>query len=123
MTRERILTLESRRFKAMCAGDADALDELLHRDLIYTHSSGRVDSKASYTRGIRDKHWDYRAIASSDERVAVYGGTALIHCRLRFDLKLDGVPKAIDTVALTVWIEDAGRWQVAAVQSTPRPKE
>lgn len=123
MSREQILALEQRRFKAMCAGDADALDELLHRDLMYTHSSGRVDSKASYTRGIRDRHWDYQAIESSDESVSVYGGTALVHCRLRIDLKLQGVPKTIDAVALTVWIEDAGRWQVAAVHSTPTPKE
>lgn len=123
MTGEQILALESRRFKAMCAGDADALDELLHRDLMYTHASGRIDSKASYLRGIRDKFWDYRAIESSDERVAVYGSTALIHGRLRFDLKRLGVPRAIDTVALTVWIEDAARWQAIAVHSTPVLKE
>ena len=123
MTRDGILELEQRRFKAMCAGDADALDELLHRDLIYSHSSGRVDSKASYTRGIRDKHWDYQAIKSSNETVSVYGGTALVHCHLKINLKLQGVPKTIESVALTVWIEDAGRWQVAAVHSTPAPKE
>lgn len=122
MTKDEILALEQRRFKAMCAGDAGALDQLLHRDLMYTHSSGRVDSKASYTRGIREKHWDYQAIKSSDESVSVYGGTALVHCRLQIDLKLQGVPKTIDSVALTVWVEDAGRWQVAAVHSTPQPK-
>jgi ketosteroid isomerase-like protein len=122
MTKDQILALEQRRFKAMCAGDADALDELLHRDLVYTHSSGAVDSKASYTRGVREKKWDYRSIKSSDETVSVYGGTALVHCRLQIDLKREGVPKTIDAVALTVWIEDAGRWQVAAVHSTPRPK-
>lgn len=122
MTNDQILALEQRRFKAMCAGDADALDQLLHRDLMYTHSSGRVDSKASYTRGIREKHWDYQTIQSSNESVSVYGSTALVHCRLQIDLKLDGVPKTIDSVALTVWIEDAGRWQVAAVHSTPCPK-
>ena len=123
MTGEQVLALEQRRFKAMCAGDADALDELLHRDLMYTHSSGRIDSKASYLRGIRDKVWDYRAIDSTDERVAIYGGTAFIHCRLRFDLKRLGEPRVIDTVALTVWIEDAGRWQAIAVHSTPVPKD
>ena len=52
MTRDQILALEQRRFKAMCAGDVGALDELLHRDLKYTHSSGVVDSKASYLRAL-----------------------------------------------------------------------
>ena len=119
MTKDQILALEQRRFKAMCAGDADALDELLHRDLMYSHSSGAVDSKASYTRGIREKFWDYHSIESSDETVSIYGGTALIHCRLQISLTRQGVPKALDLVALTVWVEDAGRWQVAAVHSTP----
>jgi ketosteroid isomerase-like protein len=121
MTKEQILALESRRFKAMCAGDADALDELLHDDITYTHSSGRVDSKASYTQGIRDKHWIYQTIESSDASVSVYGGTALIHCRLRIDLKLDGVPKTMELVATTVWADDGG-WKCIAVHSTPAPK-
>ena len=56
MTRDQILALEQRRFKAMCAGDVGALDQLLHRDLKYTHSSGAVDSKASYLRGVGEKH-------------------------------------------------------------------
>ncbi len=121
MTKEQILALESRRFKAMCAGDADALDELFHDDLTYTHTSGRVDSKASYTQGIREKHWIYQSIDSSDETVSVYGGTALIHCRLRINLKLDGVPKTIESVATTVWVDDGG-WKCIAVHSTLRPK-
>ena len=122
MTADQILALEQRRFKAMCAGDVGALDELLHRGLIYTHSSGAVDSKESYLRGLRDKVWDYHSIKPSNERVSVYAGTALVHCRLSIDLTARNVPKLIDAAALAVWIEDAGRWQVAAVHSTPHPK-
>jgi uncharacterized protein DUF4440 len=122
MTADQILALEQRRFKAMCAGDVGALDELLHRDLTYTHSSGAVDSKESYLGGVRDKLWDYHSIKMSDERVSVHGGIALVHCRLNIDLTARNVPKVIDAVGLAVWIEDAGRWQVAAVHSTPHPK-
>ena len=35
VTRDGILELEQRRFKAMCDGDADALGALLHTDLTY----------------------------------------------------------------------------------------
>jgi ketosteroid isomerase-like protein len=123
MTRDQILALERRRFKAMCEGDAGALDELLHRDLTYTHSTGAVDRKDSYTSGVRERLWDYRSIKTSDEIVSIHGGTALIHCRLRIDLTVKDVPKTVDSVALTVWVEDAGRWQVAAVHSTPYPQQ
>ena len=123
MTRDQILALEQRRFKAMCAGDVGALDELLHRDLKYTHSSGVVDSKASYLRGVGEKLWDYQKVRTSGEIVSIYGGVALVHCRLQIDLKVTDVPKSVDSIALTVWIEDEGRWQVAGVHSTAYPKQ
>ena len=120
--RQEILALEQRRFKAMCAGDVGELDRLLHRDLKYTHSSGMADSKESYTRGVGEKLWDYQSIKTSNEVVSVYGETALVHCRLQIDLKVRDVQKQVDSLALTVWIRDEGRWQVAAVHSTAYPK-
>ena len=121
MTRDGILELEQRRFKAMCDGDADALSALLHDRLTYTHSSGAVDSKESYTRGVREKVWDYHSITPSDAKVSMKGNAAVVHCRLRFDLTARGVPRIIETVALAVWVDDGG-WTCIAVHSTPAPK-
>ena len=123
MSKDHILALEQRRFKAMIAGDAGELETLLHRDLKYTHSSGAVDSKDSYTRGVREKLWDYQSIKTSSETVSVHDDTALVHCRLQIDLEVKGAPRQVDSIALTVWIKDEGRWQVLAVHSTPDPKE
>ena len=122
MSKDDILALEQRRFKAMIAGDAGELETLLHRDLKYTHSSGAVDSKDSYTRGVREKLWDYQSIKTSSETVSVHDDTALVHCRLQIDLEVKGAPRQVDSIALTVWIKDEGRWQVLAVHSTPYPK-
>ena len=119
---DEVLALEQRRFKAMIAGDAGELEKLLHPDLKYTHSSGAVDSKESYIRGVREKLWDYRSIDTDNAVMTVYGDTALIHCRLRIDVEVKGVPRQVDSVALTVWIKDEGRWQALAVHSTPHPK-
>ena len=123
MSKDDILALEQRRFKAMIAGDAGELETLLHRDLKYTHSSGAVDSKDSYTRGVCEKLWDYQSIKTSSETVSVHDDTALVHCRLQIDLEVKGAPRQVDSIALTVWIKDEGRWQVLAVHSTPDPKE
>jgi len=123
MSKDDILAMEQRRFKAMIAGDAGELETLLHRDLKYTHSSGAVDSKDSYTRGVCEKLWDYQSIKTSSETVSVHDDTALVHCRLQIDLEVKGAPRQVDSIALTVWIKDEGRWQVLAVHSTPYPKE
>ena len=121
MTRDGILELEQRRFKAMCDGDADALGALLHDRLAYTHSSGAVDSKESYTRGVREKLWDYKSIKASNPTASINGNAALVHCRLRIDVTVGGVPKVVDSVALAVWVDDGG-WKCIAVHSTPAPK-
>jgi hypothetical protein len=121
VSRDEILALEQGRFKAMCAADLAELGRLLHRDLQYTHSSGVVDSKTSYLRGVQGKLWTYQDIKTSNETVSFYGKTALVHCRLQIDLKVKDVQKHVDSLALTVWVEDEGRWQVAAVHSTPHP--
>ena len=121
MTKDGILELEQRRFKAMCDGDAAALSALLHDDLTYTHSSGAVDTKESYTRGVREKLWDYQSIKASNATVALHGNAALVHCRLRIDVTVAGVPKVVESVALAVWVDDGG-WRCIAVHSTPAPK-
>jgi hypothetical protein len=121
-TNDEVLAMDERRLKAMIAGDIGELEKLLHRDLKYTHSSGLVDSKDSYIRGVREKLWDYQSIRTSNEAVSVYGETALVHCRLQIDLEVKGTPRQVDSLALTVWIKDEGRWQVLAVHSTPHPK-
>ena len=122
MTKDGILELEQRRFKAMCDGDAAALGALLHDNLTYTHSSGTVDSKESYTRGVREKLWDYQSVKASNETVSIVGSsTALVHCRLRIDVTVGGVPKVVESVALAVWVDDGG-WKCIAVHSTPAPK-
>lgn len=122
MTADEILALEQRRFDAMIAGDAGALEALLHRDLRYTHSSGAVDTKESYVRGVREKLWDYRSIKTSNEAVSLYGDTAIVHCRLQIDLLVRDAPRQVDSLALTVWVKDGGRWQAVAVHSTAHPK-
>jgi hypothetical protein len=44
-----ILALEDRRYAAMCGGDFAALEAMLHDELLYTHSSGLTDTKATWS--------------------------------------------------------------------------
>jgi hypothetical protein len=43
-----ILALEDKRYAAMCGGDFAALESMLHDELLYTHSSGLTDTKATW---------------------------------------------------------------------------
>ena len=118
---EAIRELEEQRYAAMLAGDVATLEELLDDALTYTHSSGVVDTKASYIAGVRDKVWEYKTIARENERVVIRGGCGLVFCRLKIDLNVRGAPKKVDSNALAVWVEDGGRTRLVAVHSAGIP--
>ena len=121
MTKDELRKLEDRRYKAMCDADAKALDELLADSLVYTHSYGGADSKASYLDGIRSKKWLYRKIERPREDIQLHGDCAVITGQARIELLSDGKPKTLNSAYTNVWIKGAKGWQMVAWQSTPLP--
>jgi hypothetical protein len=121
MTEDQVRGLEEQRYAAMVAGDVATLDRLLDDALTYTHSSGVVDTKASYIGGVRDKVWEYKTIARENERVVVRGDCGLVFCRLKIDLNVRGAPKKVDSNALAVWVRDGAAARLVAVHSAAVP--
>ena len=121
MTEEQVRGLEEQRYAAMLAADVASLEGLLDDALTYTHSSGVVDTKASYINGVRDKVWEYKAISRENERVVVRGSCALVFCRLRIDLLVRGAPKKVDSNALAVWVQHGQQCRLVAVHSAAVP--
>jgi ketosteroid isomerase-like protein len=116
-----ILALEGRRYAAMTAQDAAALAQLLHDDLVYTHSSAIIDTKQSYVEGVRSGKFRYRKIERSEEKVRVYGDSALVTGRAAIEVEVDGKPKSLKLRYLNVWVKQAGAWKMVAWQSTSIP--
>ena len=121
MDKESIRQLEDRRYRAMCDADVAALEALLADTLVYTHSYGGADSKASYLDGIRSKKWLYRKIERLEEKIQVHGDCAVITGRVRIELLSEGKPKTLNSAFTNVWIKGAKGWQMVAWQSTPLP--
>lgn len=119
MTKDELRKLEDRRYKAMCDADAKALDELLADSLVYTHSYGGADSKASYLDGIRSKKWQYRKIERPKENIQLHGDCAVVTGQVRIELMSEGKPKTLNSAYTNVWIRGTKGWQMVAWQSTP----
>jgi hypothetical protein len=119
MTEEGVRELEAQRYGAMLSGDVETLERLLDDAVTYTHSSGVVDTKASYLLGVRDKAWEYTSIARENERAIIRGNCALVFCRLHIDLLVRGVPKKVVSNALAVWVHESGQCRLLAVHSSP----
>lgn len=120
-SKETIRLLESRRYTAMCEADAKTLEELLADSLVYTHSYGGADSKASYLDGIRSKKWIYQAVERPIEDIQVHGDCAVVTGQVRIQLLSSGQPKKLNSRFTNVWVKGRQGWQMVAWQSTPLP--
>ena len=119
--KQTIRELEDQRFRAMCEADAATLEKLLADTLVYTHSYGGSDSKASYLAGIRAKKWQYRKIERPKEDIQVHGDCAVVTGQVRIELLSDGKPKTLNSAYTDVWVKRGNGWQMVAWQSTPLP--
>jgi ketosteroid isomerase-like protein len=120
-SRDTIRLLESRRYRAMCEADAKTLEELLADSLVYTHSYGGADTKASYLDGIRSKKWVYQEVERPIEDIQVHGDCAVVTGQVRIQLLSGGQPKKLNSRFTNVWVKGRQGWQMVAWQSTPLP--
>ena len=82
-----ITRLERQRFDAQISQNLDVLNQIFADDLIYTHSNGHQDGKASYLESIRNGQSRYDAVdiealtvrPYNDDQAAVVNGTVRIN--------------------------------------------
>ena len=109
---------ELARFKAQTTGDLKALDALLGDELVYTHSSAAVDSKASYIESMRSGALKYQTIEPREIHVRVFGNTAVITAAAHITAISKGQPVDNQLRYMDVWVLRDGRWQMVGWQST-----
>ena len=121
MDTQGILALETRRYAAMTANDLDTLAALFHDDMIYTHSSGVVDSKASYIEALRSGRTRYLEVEQREQKVTLLGEVALVvgASHIEVDVVLNGekLRKSLDLRSLAAWTATPAGWQFIAWQS------
>jgi ketosteroid isomerase-like protein len=118
---EAVEAAEMARFKAQTSGDLNALDGLLGDDLVYTHSSAAVDSKASYVESMRSGALKYQTIEPRELKVRVFGTTAIITGAAHITAVSKGQPVDNQLRYTDVWVLRDGRWQMVSWQSTRLP--
>jgi Domain of unknown function (DUF4440) len=114
-----IADLEARRYQAMLGSDAAALDQLCDEELVYTHSDGARDTKATYLQRVRDGYFDYRWLEHEIFRTIVAGDCVVVVGRMTGDVLVNGSPRHLNSAALVVWVRRAAGWRLLAFQPTP----
>ena len=118
---QEVLALEEKRCAALAANDVAVLEGMVHDDLIYTHSSAVVDTRASYLEALKSGATRYHSLKRSEEKVRVCGDTALVTGRAAIDVTVKGEHKLIDARYLLVWTKTPKGWKFIAWQSTKPP--
>ena len=124
-TEKDILVLEDKRYRAMIAIDEAALADLFADDLIYVHSSGAIDTKPSYIAALKSGKFRYTKCDRFEEKVRIYGETALVTGRAVFEAVVEGAPRTLRLRYLNVWTKMTGGsnwgWKFVGWQSCPLP--
>src|SRR5262249_60510973 len=97
-----ILALEDKRYAAMCGGDFAALEAMLHDELLYTHSSGLTDTKATWLAPLRSGKTKNKSAACSDRKGRLAGDTALVTGRVADEAGSNSQPRSLQVGCLNV---------------------
>jgi len=114
---DEIIALENRRIEAMIKGDIQALEEILADDLIYTHTTARLDTKTSFIEAISSGRSKYRSVEREDVKVRQFGDTAVVTGHAKFHVG----DNKFEARFIDVYAKRNGTWQMVAWQSTRVP--
>jgi ketosteroid isomerase-like protein len=113
---------DDERLAATIAVDRSRMNAVYSDDLRYAHSSGKVDTKASFIEALVSKEAVYYSV-DYQERNFVPGapGIVLMSGRAIFKVATGGQRQDLDLRFLAVWREEQGAWRLMAWQSSRPP--
>ena len=120
--RQTIIALDKKRMDAMCQKDIPTLNALLADDLVYTHSSARLDTKKSLISGMESGTTVYMAIEPSDVKAQDCGDAVVLTGVARICVTTNGNPISFGVRFTDVYVNKGEQWQMVAWQSTRLPE-
>lgn len=108
-----------RRWQAMIQLDLPTLEAILHPDLIYTHSNGQVDTKASLLEKLQSEKIRYLTVSPFQREVRAFTDFGIITGTTQMQVQAGEQIITLRVVFTDVYIKADDRWQTIAWQSTP----
>jgi len=89
-----VIDLDKKRMQAMATKDTATLESLIADDLIYTHSSARLDTKRSLIDNMTSGSTVYTAVEPSDVKAQDLGDTVVLTGIAQIKVTANGNPLA-----------------------------
>jgi len=121
MSDHEIIAADDRRFQAMVKQDWAALNSALADDLVYVHSSARVESKKEHVSNLQAGKPNYRGASPRARQVRMRGDVGIVNGVSEMHVENAGKEQHFTIRYLAVYAKIADRWQMTAWQSTKVP--
>ena len=103
----------------MAKRDVAALDDIWTDDYAFINPHGALLTKKQRLENLKSGATGVEATARQIEAVHVYGDTAVTASRITLKGRYSGKEAGGEYRMLSVWVNQQGRWRLAANQLTP----
>ncbi|MBT3536251.1 MAG: nuclear transport factor 2 family protein [Rhodospirillaceae bacterium] len=118
---DRVIALDKERMQAMADKDIAKLNNLLCNDLIYTHSSARLDTKQSLIGAMESGATVYTAVEPSDVVAQDLGAAVVLTGNAKISVNINGAANVFGVRFTDVYQNQNGNWRMVTWQSTKLP--
>ncbi len=113
-----IIELDRRRMTAMADRDIATLNKIIADDLIYCHSSARLDTKKSLIGAMESGATVYTSVVPSEVVAQDLGDTVVLTGVAAISVNSGGNPNSFRVRFIDVYANKDGNWQMVTWQST-----
>jgi ketosteroid isomerase-like protein len=116
-----IIDLDKKRMQAMASKDFATLNSVLADDLIYAHSSARLDTKQSLIGNMQSGATVYTSVEPSEVKAQDLGDAVVLTGIAQIKVVSNGTPNSFGVRFTDIYAKRDGRWQMVTWQSTRLP--
>ncbi|MES2973087.1 MAG: nuclear transport factor 2 family protein [Pseudomonadota bacterium] len=113
-----VIARNQERRDALIANDVVRVRKTMADDLIFIHTTGKVETREEFLERLSSGALRYNAIFESNQRVQRVGGLVVLLSDLAQQLTLAGQERVIHSVSLSVWIKERSGWMMQTYQAT-----
>jgi ketosteroid isomerase-like protein len=103
--------------KGIIDADKELLGSIAADELVYGHSSGKVQDKAQFIEEIVNSQPDYISIDMADQTIRISGNTAIVRHIYSAETTNNGAPGHVKIGNMMVWQKQHGKWKLLARQA------
>src|ERR1700732_4767910 len=116
-----IIDLERNWMPAMAEMDIRTLNDIISDELVYTHSSARLDTKQSLIGNMESGSTVYTSVAPSNVKAQDFGDTVVMTGECKSGVNANGRPNSFGVRFTDVYANKDGKWRMVTWQSTRLP--